>query len=163
MIRKAPAVTAVVFLAAIVALTWFLTGGSRFTLARLAAEAVHPRMMLLAVVSLGYVALAAGIAAELSRGRVRGALAVGWVAALPGLLFVLTLAVEATGLDALLDEGGPGAPVTLGGRLLDFARGFTLFIGWTLPFSAGPLLFGLGFPIAMAARGVLRLARMTRA
>jgi hypothetical protein len=104
----------------------------------------HPPALAMGLTSLATVVLAAWIAA--ARGpRRRRALAVGWLAAAPGLAVLAALAGEAAGV---------GLPAALD-PILDPLVSVALL----LPFSAGPLVFAVGFPLAMAARGAARLMR----
>lgn len=105
----------------------------------------HPPALAMGLASLATVALAAWIAAA----RRRAAFAVGWLAAAPGLVVLAALAAEAAGL------GRPAA--------LDPVLGVMVTAALMLPFSAGPLVFAVGFPLAMAVRGAVRLLRRYRA
>src|SRR5262249_10259243 len=95
----AAVVTALVFLAAILAWASYQAGGNPFTYPGFAWMVEHnfaPSVIFVAL-SLGYVVLAAWIAAALARGQARAAIAVGWIAALPTLIGVCAALADATG------------------------------------------------------------------
>jgi hypothetical protein len=122
-------------------------------------------------VSLALVLLSAWIAHALATGRWRrAALLIGWIAALPGLIVLVGLAAEGTGLVDLLGcdyvggREGHRCGNALAASAINFANGLALVAAYTLPFSAGPILFAFGFAPIMLVRGVIgRLARWRHA
>jgi hypothetical protein len=164
--RAVPSViTVLVFLAAILALASAQARGNPFAFPEFARMAARGQpVVAFTAISLGYVALAAYIAAALACRRARVlALALGWIAAVPALIVVVVLVVDATGL-ALVPPNwieDPNPVLLAADRFINVLRGFALLIGFNAPFSAAPVLFGLAFPIVMAVRGSARLLRRT--
>ena len=154
-------ITALLLLAAIFAWATFQAHGRNpFThaeFARMLGQSRPPSLMF-AVLSLGYVALAAWIAAALAR----GAVVLGWIAALPTLVGVLDAVMDTAGLWEMMigdPMHDPDAYHHLPAHVLNFMRGITLLLGFSLPFSAGLIIFGLVYPIVMTVRGCWRLLR----
>jgi hypothetical protein len=108
----------------------------------------HPPALAMGLLSLGYVALSAWIVVGAHR-----AIVVGWLAAVPGLIALAALAAEAS----------RSAIATAVLHALDPVLGPLVSAALMLPFSAGPLVFSIGFPLAMIARGALRRLRRYRA
>jgi hypothetical protein len=157
------AITALIFLAAIIAWATYQAHGNPFASPAYAWMIEHHEWSIrFMAISLGYVALAAWIAAALAGGRARLAVALGWLAALPTLIGIFSGIADSTGLSRMI-VGDPledaDAYYRLPARLLNGARGVGLLIGLNLPFSAGPVFFGLAYPIVMAMRGAWRLLR----
>jgi len=157
-------VTVLLFLAAIFAWSSYQAHGNPFTYPGFAWMLEHnrPVSVTFAALSLGYIALAAWIAAALARGAARRTVMLGWLAALPTLVGVLDVVMDVTGFwemivgDPMQD---PDAYHRLPARLVNFTRGTTMLLGFSLPFSAGVIIFGLVYPIIMIARGCGRLLR----
>ena len=157
-------ITALLLLVAILAWSTYQARGNPFAHAGFVWMLEHNRSpsLTFAALSLGCVALAAWIAAALARGPARGAVMLGWLAALPTLIGVLALLLEVTGIDRMMVGDplqDPEAYHRLPAHLVDFTRGTALLIGFNLPFSAGVIIFGLVYPIVMTARGCWRLLR----
>src|SRR5262245_60696717 len=61
-------------------------------------EHQRPQTIFFAALSLGYIGLAAWIAAALAGGNPRRAVLLGWLAALPTVIVVIAVVVDVTGL-----------------------------------------------------------------
>jgi hypothetical protein len=148
-----------------------IAGWSRSGLVDLMRELESGLKLVLAGVSLALIFLSAWIAHALAAGRGRrAALLLGWIAALPGLIILFALAAKETGIVDLLGceyvggRDGHRCGNALVAAAINFANGLTLVAAHTLPFSAGPILFALGFAPIMLVRGAIgRLAKRRHA
>lgn len=161
-------ITVLLLLAAILAWSTYQAHGNPFTYPEFAWMLEHnrPPSLIFAALSLGTVALAAWIAAALARGQAGRAVMLGWLVALPTLIGVLGVLVDATGAERMIvgDQlQDPDAYHRLPARLVGFTQGIALLVGFNLPFSAGVVIFGLVHPIVMVGRGLWRLLRGGRA
>ncbi len=164
--RTAAAITAVVFVGAIAAVALAVAQGNLDTLADLLRAAPYPPALVAGALSVLYVVLAALIAARRARGPSRGAAAVGWLLTLPGLFAFFALVAEGLAIDAAVGcnagarlSAGVRCPDTIAGQVVEASQVLALLAAFTLPFSAGPLLFAILFPVAMILLGIVRLWR----
>jgi hypothetical protein len=171
------AITVLVFLGAIVAWATFQARGNPFTHADFAWTFAHqPLSAMFAALSLAAVALAGWIAAALAGrplagsplvgSQARRAMLLGWLATLPTLIGVVAVVLDVTDLSAMMLGDPLEDPDTyhrLPARIVNVTRFAALLLGFTLPFSAGVVIFGLAYPIAMAARWGWRLMQRRRA